>query len=325
MASVGSERDEAPAESTDRTSDGESSWAGAVAWENNDDELSRKMIMQTASAACGNDRRDDVIAIGVDSITVPFTFGAATDPGLVRKHNEDRFCADVDTGLFLVVDGVGGQNAGQVAAQIVRDCVLEFVRETEDDDDKTWPFGIDPALSPAGNRLRAAILVANRNVAQRLEEDEGLTGMAATMAGALIGTTHAVVGNVGDARGYLLRRDKLLQVTLDHSWVAEQVRAGTLDAAAARAHPMRNLVTRAVSGDPQLNIDIVEFEIRSGDVLLLCSDGLHSMVTDEDISRILIASLPDADAASRRLVDTANANGGKDNLPVVIATISSSQ
>jgi protein phosphatase len=238
---------------------------------------------------------------------------------LVRKHNEDRLCADPDTGLFLVVDGVGGQNAGQVAAQIVRDCILEFVRETKDDDDKTWPFGIDPALSPAGNRLRAAILVANRNVAQRLEEDESLTGMAATMAGALIGTTHAVVGNVGDARAYLLRRDKLLQVTLDHSWVAEQVRAGTLDATAARAHPMRNLVTRAVSGDPQLNIDIVEFEIRNGDVLILCSDGLHSMVTDDEICRILVSSLPDADAASHRLVEAANANGGKDNVTVVIA------
>jgi protein phosphatase len=110
-------------------------------------------------------------------------------------------------------------------------------------------------------------------------------------------------------------------VTLDHSWVAEQVRAGTLDAEAARTHPMRNLVTRAVSGDPQLTIDIVEFEIRSGDVIVLCSDGLHGMLTDEEIVALLVESLPDADAACRRLVAAANASGGKDNVTVVVGSV----
>ena len=248
-------------------------------------------------------------------------FGAATDPGLVRRHNEDRCCAEADSGLFLVVDGVGGQNAGQVAAQIVCDAIQEFIRDTSDDDEETWPFGTDPALSAAGNRLRTSILVANRTVARRLEEDEDLAGMAATMAAALIGPGRAAVGNVGDCRGYLLRRGTLLQVTHDHSWVAEQVSAGTLDAGAARVHPMRHLVTRAVSGDPLLNADIVELETRSGDVLLLCSDGLHSMVTDEEILACLAMSLPDADAACRNLVAAANANGGKDNVTVVVAAI----
>lgn len=247
-------------------------------------------------------------------------FGAASDTGLVRHQNEDRYCAEPHTGLFVVVDGVGGQRAGQVAAQIVCDSVQEFIRDTSDDE-KTWPFGIDPALSAAGNRLRASILVSNRTLSQRLEEDQDLTGMAATMAAALVRPTQAVVANVGDCRAYLLRRDKLLQVTLDHSWVAEQVRAGMLDAEAARAHPMRNLVTRAISGDADLNIDIVEFDIRSGDVLVLCSDGLHSMVTDEGILACLARSLPDADAACRHLVAAANANGGKDNVTVVVAAI----
>lgn len=253
--------------------------------------------------------------------TVISAFGAATDPGLVRRHNEDRCCAEPQTGLFLVVDGVGGQNAGQVAAQIVCDCIQEFIRDSNDDDDKTWPFGIDPALSAAGNRLRTSILVANRAVARSLQEDEELTGMAATMSAVLVRPARAVVGNVGDCRAYLLRRSKLLQVTLDHSWVAEQVRAGTLDASAARSHPMRNLVTRAVSGDPLLNVDIVEFGIESGDVILLCSDGLHGMVTDADILACVETSLPDAQAACRNLVAAANANGGKDNVTVVIAVV----
>jgi protein phosphatase len=253
---------------------------------------------------------------------VNLTFGAATDAGLVRRNNEDRHCADPETGLFVVVDGVGGQNAGQVAAEIVCECIQTFIQETSDDDDKTWPFGIDPALSAAGNRLRASILVANRMVSRRLEEQTELSGMAATMSAALIRASHAVVANVGDCRGYLLRKNKLLQMTLDHSWVAEQVRAGTLDAEAARVHPMRNLVTRAVSGDPELNIDVVEFETRSGDVLMLCSDGLSSMLTDEEICATLVERLPDADAACRELIRAANTHGGKDNVTVVVASIS---
>ena len=249
------------------------------------------------------------------------TFGAATDPGLVRRHNEDRYCADADTGLFLVVDGVGGQNAGQVAAEIVCNRIQAFIRETAEDEDKTWPFGIDTALSAAGNRLRASILVANRAVSERLIEDESLNGMAATMAGALVKTSSAVVSNVGDCRGYLLRSRKLLQITLDHSWVAEQVRAGVLDAEAARVHPMRNLVTRAVAGQGDLSIDIVEFDVQSGDTLLLCSDGLSGAVTDEQIEAILLASLPDADGACRALVAAANADGGKDNVTVVVVSL----
>jgi serine/threonine protein phosphatase PrpC len=248
-------------------------------------------------------------------------FGAATDSGLIRRNNEDRYCAEPTTGLFLVVDGVGGQNAGEVAAQIVCDGIQESIRDTNDDDDKTWPFGIDPALTVAGNRLRTSILIANRMVAHALQGQEHLTGMAATMAAVLIRPSRAVVGNVGDCRGYLLRRNRLLQVTLDHSWVAEQVRAGAIDADAARSHPMRNLVTRAVSGDPLLNVDIMEFSIESGDAVLLCSDGLHTMVTDQEILADLIRLLPDADAACRHLVAAANANGGKDNVTVVVVAI----
>lgn len=248
-------------------------------------------------------------------------FGAASDPGLIRAHNEDRYCADVRTGLLLVVDGVGGQNAGEVAAEIVRDSIEVFIRDVSFDEHKTWPFGIDPSLSTGGNRLRSSILMANRKMAERLDQDESLTGMAATMSAVLVGPTHAVVANVGDCRTYLLREDLLEQITIDHSWVAEQVRAGTLDPEEARSHPMRNLVTRAVSGDQPLDIDIVEFQIQRGDLFLLCSDGLCGMLTDNEIQDAIITFLPDLQTVCKQLVTAANVHGGKDNVTVVVASI----
>jgi protein phosphatase len=252
---------------------------------------------------------------------VNVTFGAATDPGLVRQHNEDRYCADLETGLLLVVDGVGGQNAGEVAAQIVCDSIEVFMRDAQLDEDKTWPFGLDPSLSTGGNRLRTSILMANRKIAERLDQDQSLAGMAATMSAVLIGPTHAVVANVGDCRTYLLREAMFEQLTIDHSWVAEQVRAGTLDPEEARSHPMRNLVTRAVSGEQPRDIDIVELKIQRGDLFLLCSDGLSGMLTDAEIQKAIDNFLPDLQTLCQQLVAAANIHGGKDNVTVVVGSI----
>jgi protein phosphatase len=249
---------------------------------------------------------------------VKLTCAAASDPGLIRVRNEDRYCADVPTGLLLVVDGVGGQNAGEVAAQIVCESIEAFVRDGSLDE---RPFGAEPALSAGGNRLRTAILMANRRMAERLDLDQTLAGMAATMSAVLVGPTHAVVGNVGDCRAYLFRDEVLEQITIDHSWVAEQVRAGLLDPEEARSHPMRNLVTRAVSGEQPLDIDIAEFEIQAGDLFLLCSDGLCGMLTDDEIQQAIVKCLPNLQAACRQLVSAANRRGGRDNVTVVIGTV----
>ena len=251
--------------------------------------------------------------------------GASTDTGLTRIRNEDRFRADSRVGLFLVVDGVGGQNAGEVASDAVAVAIDRFIKDTSDDDDaKTWPFDIDLTLSDAGNRLRVAILVANQTLADRIARDDGVAGMAATMAAALLEPPRAVVANVGDCRGYLLRDGVLIQLTTDHSWVAEQVRLGILDKEAARHHPMRNVVTRALAGHEQLEIDLVEFSVQAGDTLLLCSDGLSGMVSDEDIRRHLVEWLSDPQEACGRLVRAANEGGGKDNVTVIVVTIGGS-
>ncbi len=255
------------------------------------------------------------------SRAIDVRFGAVSDTGLARAHNEDRFRVDARIGLFLVVDGVGGQTAGEVASDAVANAIEQFIRDTHDDDTKTWPFGIDLALSNAGNRLRVAILIANKALAGRIERDEALTGMAATMSAALLDPPVAIVANVGDCRAYLLRDDALRQITTDHSWVAEQVRLGLIDKDAARRHPMRNVVTRALAGRDELAIDVVEFDVREGDTLLLCSDGLTGMVSDDSIRQSLLDWRTDLQEGARRLVQAANDGGGKDNITVVIARV----
>jgi protein phosphatase len=248
-------------------------------------------------------------------------FGAASDVGRKRPHNEDSFCADPTLGLFLVADGMGGHAAGEVASKTVTDAIREFITETQNDRDKTWPFAIDPELSYVGNRLRTAILVANRLLSRRILEDEELRGMATTLSAVLVVGKHVVVSNVGDCRAYLLRGGIIRQVTLDHSWVAEQVRAGLLSADAARAHPWRSMVTRAVSGTNELAIDILEFELQPRDRLLLCSDGLHGQVTDAEMMALVGRYNGDLEAACHALVEAANNNGGPDNITAILIAL----
>lgn len=254
-----------------------------------------------------------------DTFEVPF--GACTDIGRARSNNEDRYKADSRLGLFLVVDGVGGQTAGEVASECVATSLHQFIDETSGGETRMWPFALDPALSFSANRLRVAILVANRALADRIDDDESLDGMAATMAALLLAQGKAIIANVGDCRGYLFRDRTLTQVTLDHSLVAEQVRMGLLDPEAARTHPLRNVVTRALSGEDRLAIDVVEFDVRSGDTFVLCSDGLSSMVADDEIGRCLTETLPDTSQACRRLIQLANQEGGKDNITVLVVHI----
>jgi serine/threonine protein phosphatase PrpC len=253
---------------------------------------------------------------------IALSVGALSDIGRARQNNEDRYRADARLGLFLVVDGVGGQIAGEVASECVAVSLQRFIEETVHGDTKTWPFGLDPALSIAGNRLRAATLVANQALADAVSKNEDLQGMAATMSVLLLEQSRAVIANVGDCRAYLFRAGTLTQVTRDHSLVAEQVRLGLLDAEAARVHPMRNVVTRALSGENNLQIDVVEFNVHANDTLMLCSDGLSGMITDAEIRRCLLETLPDSDRSCRLLVQAANQAGGKDNITVVVVHLS---
>jgi serine/threonine protein phosphatase PrpC len=242
-------------------------------------------------------------------------------PGLRREANEDAFCRRPDLGLYLVADGMGGHAAGEVASRTAVQVIETFITDTRDADiNTTWPFPYDPSLSLDGNRMTAAFRLANRRINAAVQQDDALRGMATTVAGVLINKGKPVVAHVGDSRLYLWRKGQLTQLTEDHSWVNEQVRAGILSETDARSHPWRHVVTRALSGGDDPQVDVAEMDIQKGDRLLLCSDGLSGVVGLDKIGEILGNTGP-LDDACRALVDAANLAGGPDNITAAILQV----
>lgn len=245
----------------------------------------------------------------------------ASDPGLKRETNEDAFCSRPDLGLYVVADGMGGHAAGEVASHLAAEVIEAFINDTRDADlNTTWPFPYDPELSMDGNRLRAAFRLANRRIATAMQSDDALRGMATTAAVVLAGRGKPLVAHVGDSRVYLSRDGHLRQLTEDHSWVGEQVRAGVLSDVDARRHPWRNVVTRALSGGDDPLVDIAEIDVKPGDRLLVCSDGLSGVVAFEDLEKMVNRPGP-LDAICRALIDAANAAGGPDNVTVAMLQV----
>lgn len=250
------------------------------------------------------------------------SWAAASHPGVRRPSNEDSYRARPDLGLFVVADGMGGHVAGEVASRMAVDTIEQFVAETaEATRDRTWPVPFDPTISLDANRLRTAFRLANDRLAQEMAARGELRGMATTASGVLLREGHVpVVAHVGDSRVYRWRAGRLERITVDHSWVEEQVRAGVFDARTARIHPWRNVVTRALAGGDDLDVDVAEVPVAAGDRFLLCSDGLSSVVADERLAEVL-GGERDLEAACARLVDLANSAGGPDNITVVALEI----
>ena len=179
---------------------------------------------------------------------------ARTDPGLRRPSNEDGFCVRQDLGLFVVTDGMGGHVAGEVAARIALEQLEKFVDETTTTGlTSSWPLPVIPKIGRNGNRLNAGLLKANERITAEICNNADLQGMATTAVAVLLDDEPGAVAHVGDSRAYLHRGGLLSRLTRDHSWVEEQVRAGMLSSNAARDHPWRNVVTRAISGTPELD------------------------------------------------------------------------
>lgn len=250
------------------------------------------------------------------------SWAVSTDPGLRRTSNEDSYSTRSDLGLFVVADGMGGHVAGEVASRVAVEAIEAFIEETAGaDKHRTWPFPFDPALSFEANRLKAAFRLANRRIASAIADSQDLRGMATTASAVLMGVGTASLGHVGDSRVYVLRGGRLAQITHDHSWVEEQVRAGTLSPSAARQHPWRNVVTRALSGGEDPEVDVTEVAPVPGERFLLCSDGLFGVVPDDRIAEILGVSGVALDVICRHLVDAANEAGGPDNITALILEI----
>ncbi len=229
------------------------------------------------------------------------TTGQATDNGRARDNNEDSYLVDADHALFAVADGMGGHLGGEVASATA----IEALRSEY----------------AKGAPVSDAIEYANRAVITRAVGHEELTGMGTTLtAVAIAGPQQLLVGHVGDSRAYLLRGDTLEMITDDHSLVAELVREGRLTPEQAEAHPQRAIVTRALGVDDEVNVDVYPLEVRQGDRIIICSDGLNTMLRDRDIERIARGQI-DPQRAAEALVDAANDAGGEDNITVVVIDV----
>ena len=245
-------------------------------------------------------------------------FGA-TDVGCKRQLNEDVFLVDDELGVFLVADGMGGHAAGEVASRLAADEIFRGFSGRSSLTQETWPEHWDMKRSAAANLLVDSILAGHERVTNAVTRDQNLKGMGTTVVVAVhpAAGRNLVVCHVGDSRAYRLRHNNLEILTEDHSWVHEQVAAGFLTEEAARTHPLKNVVTQALGGSAKPKVDLLETELMNGDVYLLCSDGLNSMLTDDEISALLASGAP-LEERAKTLIDSANDHGGNDNVTVVL-------
>jgi protein phosphatase len=249
---------------------------------------------------------------------VRITCQALSDVGRKRKGNEDALFLNEQQRLYVVADGMGGHAAGEVASRVAVDAIAEFVELTGGNQEITWPFGLDDSISYEGNRLKTAVRHANSRVLEATRESAEYEGMATTVAAVLVDGDVANLAHVGDSRIYVWSEGEIQLLTRDHSWVNEQIENGAISPEQARSHPLRNVVTRALGGRPDLVVDIQSRRMAVGDMLLLCSDGLTTMVPDDEIARVLGESKGDVSDAVKTLVGLANERGGEDNITVVL-------
>ena len=232
-------------------------------------------------------------------------YAVASDTGRRRRRNEDNYV--VAPPLFAVADGMGGAQAGEVASRLAASAL-----EGEDSDGRQ---GLE--------RVDALIQEANRRIYDRSTTDPSASGMGTTMTVARVEGMTVAIGHVGDSRAYLVRDERMEQLTDDHSLVNELQKSGKLSAEEAQAHPQRSVITRAVGTDPDVDVDGFTIEAEEGDVFLICSDGLSDMVEDEEILELVHRNRDDLDKAVESLVAAANRGGGEDNITAVAFRIAS--
>jgi len=230
---------------------------------------------------------------------------ASSHVGMRRQANEDHYAVVPDLGLYLVADGMGGHRAGQVASQLASQGAIRAIEAL-----------CDASVSPA-ERLRHAVACANHEIFSSAQAKPELSGMGTTFVGMLFGGDRLALAHVGDSRAYLLRRGRLRGLTDDHSIVGELLRRHEISESAAREHPHRHVLTRALGVRSRTEPDLAEMTPQPGDVFILCSDGLTTHVDDEEIAECL-RSEADLDLAATRLVEAANRAGGLDNITVVL-------
>jgi PPM family protein phosphatase len=241
----------------------------------------------------------------------------ATDKGRVRPVNEDCWAFEAAQGLCVVADGLGGHNAGEVAARVAVETVVTFLTTRTSDND--WPFGYDPDLSAAGNRVRTAIQLAHMQVLETAITSQRYSGMGTTIVASIVEGNQLSVGHVGDSRLYVLANDRLRQLTRDDSWVASVLAHNpSVDVAHLEQHPMRNALTNVVGSRRRTDVHVVEESLQGGELLLLTTDGVHGVLDEARLEQVILDSSDVQDTAAN-LVAAALARGSRDNCTALVA------
>jgi len=241
----------------------------------------------------------------------------ATDKGRVRPINEDFWAFEATHGLCVVADGMGGHKAGEVAARIAVETIVSSVRTTSTV--REWPFGFDPSLSNAGNRLRTAIHLAHMQILETAVTSDQYAGMGTTIVAAMVDGDRLSDAHAGDSRLYLLSGDRIRQITHDDSWMATMIAQDpSADRGHYERHPMRNALTNVVGAKRRADVHVIEETLRGGELLVLTTDGVHGMLDDEAIEQLLLDGQNEREMAGK-LVAAALARGGHDNCTALVA------
>ncbi len=235
-----------------------------------------------------------------------FRAAATTDVGLRRKGNEDRYALAPELGLYVVADGMGGHTAGQVASELAAEAALRAIQT------------LDGAAATLSEKLRYAVASANRSIFSTAQRQPEYAGMGTTLVALLTEGERAALAHVGDSRAYLVRGGRIRQLTDDHSIVGELLRRNEISEDAAREHPHRHVLTRALGVRETVEPDLAELSPEAGDTFVLCSDGLTNHVEDHEIAK-RASEGPDLQELCDLLVDLANERGGEDNTTVLAA------
>jgi protein phosphatase len=239
-----------------------------------------------------------------------------TDKGIARENNEDNLIIDADIGLFAVADGVGGHSSGEIASKIALEVLRDYLIRVSSNSDVTIGK-FDDRYSAMSNRLASGIRLSNQVIYESSKNNASLKGMGTTIAAVLYNDDKLSIAHAGDSRVYLIRGDSISQLTDDHSVVSEQVKRGLITKEEAEKSNMRNIITRALGQMESVDVDMSEIDVMDNDRIVLCTDGLTTMVSEEVILSV-VNTMNEPKGACKTLIDAANNNGGRDNITVIV-------
>ncbi|MBM4395480.1 MAG: Stp1/IreP family PP2C-type Ser/Thr phosphatase [Deltaproteobacteria bacterium] len=245
-------------------------------------------------------------------------FAGRTDVGRKRSHNEDRYLVQPEDDLFVVCDGMGGHASGEIASQLACDEVGGFFRTSRGDGDITWPYKPDKRLNEYESRLSVGIRWANFRVFEKASSSLQFKGMGTTCVSIHMANGSCAIAHVGDSRAYRIRDGAIEQMTEDHSLLNDYKKLAQLSEEEIKNFPHKNIIVRALGMKETVLVDTRVEEMRSGDVYLLCCDGLSGEVEDPEMLESVQAARGDLDRACADLIDRANRHGGRDNITVVL-------